>query len=141
MISRIAVSSAFAVLWAGAVTAQPATSALPPAPVPVPAAAAVRPGWIARGAATLQALDKVYARTATLTVRRAEAVRFGALDIAVLACHSRPPDQALDAAAFLVISERETGVVRFRGWMFANNPAIAILEHPIYGIRVLGCVP
>ena len=141
MMLRIAGVLMLAALWVGQVVAQPATPVPTPTPTPVPAPVPVRPGWVVRGGGELQALDKVYARTSILKVRRDEVVRYGGLDIAVLACHARPADQAPDAAAFLVISERATGVVRFRGWMFANNPAIAILEHPIYDIRVLGCMP
>ena len=112
-----------------------------PAPVLVPPPFASPPSWVMSGAAELQVLDKIYARAAVRMVRRGESMSYGDIDIAVLACHTRPPDQAPDAAVFLVITERDTGVVPFRGWMFANNPAIAMLEHPIYDIRVLRCAP
>lgn len=84
-------------------------------------------------------LDKVNARTATVTVAVGQTVRYGALNIAVQACSARPPDQAPDAAAFLVITDTHPGSSGFRGWMFAANPTIAILEHPIYDVRVLNC--
>lgn len=129
-----------ALLLAGRVLAQPAA---PPAvvPVPVPAPAPIQPGWVARGTAELQALDKVNARATVLSVKVGQSVRYGAIDITVRACFARPPDQAPDAAAFLVVSDPRPGASGFSGWMFAANPTIAILEHPIYDIRVLSCRP
>jgi len=97
------------------------------------------PGWIARGTAELQALDKVYARAATLSVKTGQSVRFGTIDITVLSCFVRPPDRAQDSAAFLVIIEQQDSAPKFRGWMFAGNPALSMLEHPIYDVRVIGC--
>jgi hypothetical protein len=29
--------------------------------------------------------------------------------------------------------------VVFRGWMFAESPALNMLEHPVYDLRVLAC--
>lgn len=125
------------------VTPAPVTPApvipAPPAAVPVPAPTPIQPGWVARGTAELQALDKVNARTAVLTVKVGQTVRYGAIEIAVQACFSRPPEQSPDATAFLVITDPRRGASEFRGWMFAANPTIAILEHPIYDIRVLAC--
>ena len=74
-------------------------------------------GWLPRGVVEIQALDKVYARSSLLTVRVGEAA---------------------DATAFLTVTDDAAAPV-FRGWMFAANPALAMLEHPIYDIRVLAC--
>jgi len=107
-------------------------------------AAPAQPGWVPRGTAELQALDKVYARAATLSVKIGQSVRFGTIDIAVLGCFVRPPDRAQDAAAFLAITDhqgtdQQGGAAKFRGWMFAANPALSMLEHPIYDVRLIGC--
>ena len=115
----------------------PPSQAKPPELVPAPVP--VQPGWVARGVAVVQALDKVYARTTALEIKRGETARYGAIDIAVLACFARPPDQAPDAAAFLAITEPASGKTLFRGWMFANNPALSMLEHPIYDVRITAC--
>lgn len=141
---------AVALLLADAAAAQvsapqaPAPPAAAPArpaetPVPVPAPTPVQPGWVTRGTAELQVLDKVNARAATVSVPVGQSVRYGSIDLAVQACASRPPDQAPDSAAFLVITDSRPGATGFRGWMFAANPTISILEHPIYDVRVLSC--
>lgn len=122
--------------------AAPAPAAPAPVPaVPIPAPAPIQPGWVARGTAELQALDKVNARTAVLSVKVGQTIRYGAIDIAVQACFARPPEQSPDAAAFLVVTDPRPGASGFHGWMFAANPMIAILEHPIYDIRILACRP
>jgi hypothetical protein len=59
----------------------------------------------------------------------------------VQSCFVRPPDQPQDAAAFLTITDSHAGEPGFRGWMFAASPAVSMLEHPIYDVRLLGCRP
>jgi hypothetical protein len=124
--------------------AQPAPLALPPAapgfaapnaepPAPPP------PAWVARPAATLVLLDKVSAQPHSATVPVGGSVAFGSLQIVVRACVVHPPDLPQDAAAFLEITDRHAGMPGFRGWMFAGEPAAAMLEHPVYDVRVAGC--
>jgi hypothetical protein len=98
--------------------------------------------WQPRRVAELQALDKVTARTTRLTAQLDQPLAFGTLAITVRACGARPPDEVPDAAAFLEIRDNRAGADAppvFRGWMFANNPAVSMLEHPVYDIRVLEC--
>ncbi len=117
----------------GAMLAGPLGAQSPPAPS--------ASGWVARGAAELQILDKVNARVAIQTVRPGQNLRHGAIVISVQSCFLRAPDQAPDAAAFLVITDDRPGASGFRGWMFAATPMLGMLEHPIYDIRVLTCRP
>ena len=105
--------------------------------------------WVPRRVAEIQALDKVTARVTTLRANVCEPTRYGTLTILVRACRARPADEVPDAAAWLEISDvRAPGTpaagqpaseVMFRGWMFAENPALNMLEHPVYDLRVLAC--
>jgi hypothetical protein len=113
--------------------APPAAAAPPPAGTPIPGE------WQARGTAELIALDKVTARPATLAVKVGEQATFGTLTIAVRGCAVRPPDQPADATAFLEITDRGAAAPVFRGWMFMAEPSLAVLEHPVYDVRVAGC--
>jgi hypothetical protein len=116
---------------------QAPSAAQPPAtPQPAPG-----PAWLPRGEAVLQALDKVNARNQTFNVRVGASARFGSLTIAVQSCVVRPPDQPADAAAFLVVTDATPGSPAFHGWMFQSDPAVSMLQHPIYDVRVLGCRP
>lgn len=98
--------------------------------------------WVPRQLARLQALDKVTARVTILEARMGTPAMFGTLTINLRACNARPPDEVPDAAAWLEINDSRaqpgTGPA-FRGWMFANAPAVNALEHPVYDIRVLEC--
>ncbi len=125
------------------VTVPPATSlpGWPPAdsaPGALPAANA-SPAWLPRGGAELQALDKINARTTTLSVKLGQSVAFGSLTITVRACLVRPADQPADAAAFLEITDSRKDAPGFRGWMLAAEPFVTTLQHPVYDVRVSGC--
>jgi hypothetical protein len=98
-----------------------------------------RGGWVQMGTATLQALDKVNARSETLTVKVGDAGHFGSLNIAVRGCFVRTPDRPTDAAAFLVIRDQRPDAPSFTGWMVRSDPSMSMLAHPIYDIRVAGC--
>jgi hypothetical protein len=121
-------------LLAGLSVAAPAGAQAPAAPSP-------GPGWLPRGTAELQGLDKVYARGTSLTVKNGQTVAFGTLRVTVAQCLVRPPDQAADATAYFIITDANATAPVFQGWMFANNPALAMLAHPIYDIRLTACKP
>lgn len=100
------------------------------------------PGWVAKPVASLQLLDKVTARISVVEAPVGRPTRFGALAVLVRACQARPPQEVPDAAALLeVTDDRRAPEARmvFRGWMFANAPAVSMLEHPVYDLRVLEC--
>jgi hypothetical protein len=98
------------------------------------------PGWVEGRTAELQALDKVTARISTIEARVGQTVTFGTLEIAVSACHRRPADEQPDAAAWLTVKDnRLNGQRVFAGWMFAASPALNMLEHAVYDLRVLDC--
>ncbi|WP_191086337.1 DUF2155 domain-containing protein [Roseococcus microcysteis] len=99
-------------------------------------------GWVERRTAELQALDKVTARISVIRATLGQPLQFGTLTITLRACHARPPDEVPDAAAWLEITDSlsppNSGPV-FQGWLFAAAPAVNMLEHPVYDLRVLSC--
>jgi hypothetical protein len=98
--------------------------------------------WVPRRDAEIQALDKVNARILTLRATVGQPVRFGTLTILVRACHARPADEVPDAAAFMEITDahrQPDAGPSFRGWMFADAPAVNMFEHPVYDLRILSC--
>ena len=132
--------------------AGPAAQESPPAATPAPTpdqppapgqeqapAVPPPPAWLPRQAATLILLDKIAAQPRTVTVKVGEQVVFGSLTIAVRACDIRPPGVPADAAAFLVITDRNPGLPGFSGWMLAEEPAASMLQHPVYDVRLAGC--
>ena len=122
-----------------------------PAALLVPAAPAGAQEWVQRRVAEIQALDKVTARVTIVRANVGEPTRYGALTILVRSCRARPADEVPDAAAWLEVSDSRVPATpmagqpavaptpAFRGWMFAENPALNMLEHPVYDLRVLAC--
>jgi hypothetical protein len=98
--------------------------------------------WIPKTTAELQLLDKVTARVSVLHVPLNQTAQFGTLGITVRACNARPPDEVPDAVAWMEVTDSRRPADQnlvFRGWMFANAPAVNMLEHPVYDLRVLEC--
>ena len=114
-----------------------------PKPPPVPLK---RPKF---GVAIIQALDKVTAETERFEVPLNTPVRYKTLIFTVQACETTASDEAnVDAAAHVeVISQPkapEGGSAPparqvFKGWMFANAPGVALLQHPIYDAWLIAC--
>ena len=103
---------------------------------------ALAQSWAPRQQAQLQALDKVTARVTVLSARIGQPASFGTLTIMLSACNARPADEVPDAAAWMQITDSRAAAgsaPAFRGWMFANAPAVNTLEHPVYDIRILEC--
>lgn len=121
-------------------TAQPAAPGAQQPPTPEQPAPPANP-WLPQGGAVLQALDKVNAQTSTLTVKAGQTVKYGSLSITVERCVIRPPDKPQDAAADLTITDSHSDQPGFEGWMLKSAPSLSMLQHPIYDIRVIGCVP
>lgn len=109
--------------------------------------------WVQRRVAEIQALDKVTARVTIVRANVGEPTRYGTLTILVRSCRARPADEVPDAAAWLEVSDTRVPTAptagqpaaapappaTFRGWMFAENPALNMLEHPVYDLRILAC--
>lgn len=97
--------------------------------------------------AILRGLDKVTARTLDFEAPVGETVAFGALDVTVRYCRKRPPEEPPEVFTFIQVADRRTdgfgveteGERIFSGWMFASNPALNPLEHPVYDVWVIDC--
>lgn len=113
-----------------ALCAAPALAAGPPSPPDA---------WQPRDTAELSVLDKVRAQPSPLTVRVGQSVSWGSLTITLRSCVARPPDLPQDSAAFLEVTDGRATGAAFRGWMLASAPALSLMEHPIYDLRVTSC--
>jgi hypothetical protein len=113
--------------------AQPPLANAPPAVMERPNT------WLPAETVKLQALDKVNAQTAALTIKVGGSATFGSLTITAKACVVRPTDQPADAAAFLAVTDSHPDSPGFNGWMLQDAPSVSMMEHPIYDLRVSGC--
>ncbi len=92
----------------------------------------------------LQSLDKVTARTTTFEANVGSTLRFGPLYIRVQTCKKASPIDKPESAAFLQIWEVDPSTKPkwvFSGWMFSSSPALSTMDHPIYDVWVLDCLP
>jgi len=93
--------------------------------------------------AVLQGLDKITARVSKFEAQVDASLHFGTLSIRVRDCEKSPPEEPPESAAFVEIDEMRPGEKvanrLFSGWMFAANPALSALEHPVYDIVLLDC--
>ena len=111
-----------------------------PPPAVAPPTTMERPNsWLPATTVKLQALDKVNAQAAALTVKVGQTATFGSLSITAKACVVRPPDQPADAAAFLDITDSHPDSANFDGWLLQAEPSLSMLQHPVYDLRVTGC--
>jgi hypothetical protein len=96
--------------------------------------------WLPAGSAKLQALDKVDAQATALTIKVGQSATFGSLTIEIKACVVRPADQPADSAAYLNVTDSHPDSPGFAGWMLTQEPAASMMQHPLYDLRMTGCV-
>jgi hypothetical protein len=92
----------------------------------------------------LRTIDKVSARTGTFEVPVEKTVKFGAsLFIKARACRKAAAMEKPESAAFLQIWERKPDEEKprwvFSGWMFASDPSLSAMDHPVYDVWVVDC--
>jgi hypothetical protein len=104
---------------------------------------------MAERVAVLGMLNKRNGQTRDIELKPGEAIRFGKVVVRVRACEKTAPwETRPDEGAFvqLIINERPQGTTQperwrqvFSGWLFKENPAANVVEHPIYDIWVKAC--
>ena len=91
----------------------------------------------------IKALDKITAKTSTLSIKLGEEKYFGNLKIKPLKCKASDIDQPPDTVAYLQVidtsDKKNDQVFVFNGWTFASSPTLRSLDHPIYDLWLLGC--
>jgi hypothetical protein len=92
--------------------------------------------------ALFSGLDKITGRVINFDTAIGETVQFGALQVTVRACYTRPPTETANTDAFVEVDEVTLqGEVKriFTGWMFAASPGLHAVEHPIYDVWLTDC--
>lgn len=112
--------------------------------------------------AVFSGLDKITARVVSFEARVDEPVQFGSLEVLVRDCDKKPPEETPRTATYVEIRQLERhddkpegeviapqggdaaeanapNAPIFKGWMFAENPGLNALEHPVYDIWLTDC--
>jgi hypothetical protein len=95
--------------------------------------------WVQQKAGMLRVLNKLDSTVTNLTIPVGQSATLQSLTITMRACAIRPPDLPRDAAARLTVADSREGAPGFDGWILQNEPAAAMLEHPVYDIQLAGC--
>jgi hypothetical protein len=104
---------------------------------------------MAERVAVLGLLNKRNGQTRDIELKPGEAIRFGKVVVRLRACEKTAPwENYPDEGAFvqLIVNERPPGTTEaerwrtvFSGWLFKENPAANVVEHPIYDVWVKNC--
>jgi hypothetical protein len=104
---------------------------------------------MAERVAVLGLLNKRNGQTRDIELKPGEAIRFGKVVVRLRACEKTAPwENRADEGAFvqLLVNERPAGTTEaerwrsvFSGWLFKENPAANVVEHPIYDVWVKSC--
>ena len=104
---------------------------------------------MAERVAVLGLLNKRNGQTRDIELKPGEAIRFGKVVVRLRACEKTAPwENQPDEGAFvqLHVNERPPGTTEaerwrnvFSGWLFKENPAANVVEHPIYDVWVKAC--
>ena len=104
---------------------------------------------MAERVAVLGLLNKRNGQTLDIELKPGEAIRFGKVVVRLRACEKTAPWETYpDQGAFvqLIVRERPTGTTDaerwhqvFSGWLFKENPAANVVQHPIYDVWVKAC--
>lgn len=89
--------------------------------------------------AEIRVLDKVSGQSSNYELASGSSLQIGQLTVALRACRYPEGAPSNDAFAFFEVSETETAVSVFSGWMVASSPALNAMEHSRYDVWVLRC--
>ena len=104
---------------------------------------------MAERVAVLGLLNKRNGQTRDIELKPGEAIRFDKVVVRLRACEKTAPWETYPGeGAFvqLLVNERPPGTTEaerwrnvFSGWLFKENPAANVVEHPIYDVWVKAC--
>ena len=95
--------------------------------------------WVPRQTGILRVLNKLDSTVTTLTLPVGTSSTLQTLTVTLAACDVRPQDLPQDATARVTVVDSREGTPGFNGWILANEPGAAMLEHPVYDIQLAGC--
>ncbi len=92
--------------------------------------------------AAFAGLDKITGRLTKFDVYVDETVQYGALQLTLRACYTRPASEKQLTTAFIEVDQIDLrGEISriFTGWMFADSPALNAIDHAVYDIWLVDC--
>ena len=88
--------------------------------------------------ANLFVLDKFTNKKYELILPLAQSVSIGKSELVVYQCVKVDEKKFNDDYALVKFSSKEENV--FLGWIIKSSPSLVVIEHPIYEIKLQGCI-
>lgn len=117
----------------------------PPAPRPIDTQLGTP---MAERVAVIGLLNKYNGKTRTFELKPGQSVRYGRAIIRLRACEKAAPWETPEVGAFvqLLVNDRAAGqggqdkwLKVFSGWLFRENPAANVVQHPVFDVWVKDC--
>tara|TARA_B100001996_G_scaffold33963_1_gene25451 strand:- start:162 stop:692 length:531 start_codon:yes stop_codon:yes gene_type:complete len=91
----------------------------------------------------LTALDKITAKTSSISLAVGEKKYFGQLEIKAIKCALSESDDFTDTVAYLQVKDLSVKdndqVFLFNGWTFVSSPTLKSIDHPVYDFWITSC--
>ena len=91
----------------------------------------------------ITALDKITAKTSSISLAVGDKKFFGALEIIALKCEFTESKDSFDTVAYLQVNDLSAKdnnqVFLFNGWTFASSPTLQSIDHPVYDLWITSC--
>ena len=91
----------------------------------------------------LKALDKITAKTSSISIELGKTEFFGKLEIKPLKCTLSDSKEAPDTIAYIQVRDLSikdnNQVFIFNGWTFASSPTLKSIDHPVYDLWLINC--
>ena len=91
----------------------------------------------------ITALDKITAKTSSISLAVGDKKFFGALEIIALKCEFTESKDSFDTVAYLQVKDlsakNNNQVFIFNGWTFASSPTLQSIDHPVYDLWITSC--
>ena len=91
----------------------------------------------------LKALDKITAKTSSISIELGKTEFFGKLEIKPLKCTLSDSKESPDTIAYIQVRDLSikdnNQVFIFNGWTFASSPTLKSIDHPVYDLWLISC--
>ena len=91
----------------------------------------------------LKALDKITAKTSSISIELGKTEFFGKLEITPLKCTLSDSKESPDTIAYIQVRDLSikdnNQVFIFNGWTFASSPTLKSIDHPVYDLWLISC--
>ena len=92
----------------------------------------------------IKILDKISSKNELIKIKNGEDLKYKDLSIKSIKCKNSEFDDNPEITAYIQVKDlrnkNKDDVFVFNGWMFSSSPSIAPFDHPVYDIRLVGCI-